>query len=146
MAIALVTGASRGIGKATALPQEVAAQDASTACVPDYQAGSLAAGSRRRLPVPSPGYERQSLLCDRFAPRWQAANKMCEPDGGRLIRATTTSLEVAAQGIRVNGVRPGFIYAGMRRAASGRVDRVKQGAADAASGQPGRSHRLSPGC
>ncbi len=37
------------------------------------------------------------------------------------------SLEVAAQGIRVNGVRPGFIYTDMHADGGepGRVDRVK---------------------
>jgi NAD(P)-dependent dehydrogenase (short-subunit alcohol dehydrogenase family) len=37
------------------------------------------------------------------------------------------SLEVAALGIRVNGVRPGFIYTGMHASGGepGRVDRIK---------------------
>ena len=48
------------------------------------------------------------------------------------------SLEVAAQGIRVNGVRPGFIYTDMHASGgeSGRVDRVKSALPMLRGGQP----------
>ncbi|MGD8164264.1 SDR family oxidoreductase [Pantoea sp. FN0307] len=48
------------------------------------------------------------------------------------------SLEVAAQGIRVNAVRPGFIYTGMHADGGepGRVDRVKESLPMKRGGQP----------
>ena len=51
---------------------------------------------------------------------------------------TGLSLEVAAQGIRVNGVRPGFIYTGMHADGGepGRVDRVKSALPMQRGGQP----------
>lgn len=51
---------------------------------------------------------------------------------------TGLSLEVAAQGIRVNAVRPGFIYTGMHADGGepGRVDRVKEGLPMKRGGQP----------
>lgn len=51
---------------------------------------------------------------------------------------TGLSLEVAAQGIRVNGVRPGFIYTDMHAAGgeAGRVDRVKFSLPMQRGGQP----------
>lgn len=46
--------------------------------------------------------------------------------------------EVAAQGIRVNGVRPGFIYTEMHASGGepGRVDRVKDSLPMRRGGQP----------
>lgn len=51
---------------------------------------------------------------------------------------TGLSLEVAAQGIRVNGVRPGFIYTEMHADGGepGRVDRVKSALPMQRGGQP----------
>lgn len=51
---------------------------------------------------------------------------------------TGLSLEVAAQGIRVNGVRPGFIYTEMHASGgeAGRVDRVKDLLPMKRGGQP----------
>ena len=51
---------------------------------------------------------------------------------------TGLSLEVAAQGIRVNGVRPGFIYTDMHASGgeAGRVDRVKFSLPMQRGGQP----------
>lgn len=51
---------------------------------------------------------------------------------------TGLSLEVAAQGIRVNGVRPGFIYTEMHTDGGepGRVDRVKSALPMQRGGQP----------
>lgn len=51
---------------------------------------------------------------------------------------TGLSLEVAAQGIRVNGVRPGFIYTDMHASGGevGRVDRVKFSLPMQRGGQP----------
>ncbi len=51
---------------------------------------------------------------------------------------TGLSLEVAAQGIRVNGVRPGFIYTQMHASGgeAGRVDRVKEALPMKRGGQP----------
>ncbi|URQ61967.1 SDR family oxidoreductase [Pantoea alhagi] len=51
---------------------------------------------------------------------------------------TGLSLEVAAQGIRVNAVRPGFIYTEMHADGGepGRVDRVKEGLPMKRGGQP----------
>lgn len=51
---------------------------------------------------------------------------------------TGLSLEVAAQGIRVNGVRPGFIYTEMHASGGepGRVDRVKDLLPMRRGGQP----------
>ncbi|ARJ40652.1 NAD(P)-dependent oxidoreductase [Pantoea alhagi] len=51
---------------------------------------------------------------------------------------TGLSLEVAAQGIRVNAVRPGFIYTGMHADGGepGRVDRVKESLPMKRGGQP----------
>lgn len=48
------------------------------------------------------------------------------------------SLEVAAQGIRVNAVRPGFIYTEMHAAGGepGRVDRIKDNLPMKRGGQP----------
>lgn len=54
------------------------------------------------------------------------------------------SLEVAAQGIRVNGVRPGFIYTGMHADGGepGRVDRVAPGIPMQRGGQPEEIARI----
>lgn len=56
------------------------------------------------------------------------------------VDALTTGLavEVAAQGIRVNGVRPGFIYTEMHASGgeAGRVDRVKTALPMQRGGQP----------
>ncbi|VYT73227.1 SDR family oxidoreductase [Metakosakonia massiliensis] len=51
---------------------------------------------------------------------------------------TGLSLEVAAQGIRVNGIRPGFIYTDMHASGGepGRVDRVKSLLPMQRGGQP----------
>ncbi|XXD08198.1 SDR family oxidoreductase [Klebsiella sp. R445] len=51
---------------------------------------------------------------------------------------TGLALEVAAQGIRVNGVRPGFIYTEMHASGGepGRVDRVKAALPMQRGGQP----------
>ena len=51
---------------------------------------------------------------------------------------TGLSLEVAAQGIRVNGVRPGLIYTDMHASGGepGRVDRVKSMLPMQRGGQP----------
>ncbi|WP_435927770.1 SDR family oxidoreductase [Dryocola sp. BD613] len=51
---------------------------------------------------------------------------------------TGLSLEVAAQGIRINGVRPGFIYTDMHASGgeAGRVDRVKFSLPMQRGGQP----------
>lgn len=51
---------------------------------------------------------------------------------------TGLSLEVAAQGIRVNGVRPGFIYTDMHASGGepGRVERVKAALPMQRGGQP----------
>jgi NAD(P)-dependent dehydrogenase (short-subunit alcohol dehydrogenase family) len=49
------------------------------------------------------------------------------------------SKEVAADGIRVNGVRPGFIYTDIhaRGGEAGRVDRIKHSLPMQRGGQPG---------
>lgn len=54
------------------------------------------------------------------------------------------SLEVAAQGIRVNGVRPGFIYTEMHADGGepGRVDRVASGIPMQRGGQPEEIARI----
>ncbi|XPE67509.1 SDR family NAD(P)-dependent oxidoreductase [Shigella flexneri] len=60
---------------------------------------------------------------------------------------TGLSLEVAAQGIRVNGVRPVF-YTGMHASGGepGRVDRVSRTSPCSAVGRRKRSRRPSSGC
>lgn len=81
-----------------------------------------------------------SFICAREAVKRMA---FCHGGQGGAIDTLTIglSLEIAAQGIRVNAVRPGFIYTDMhtdgREAA--RVDRVKDSLLMKRGGQTGRS-------
>lgn len=67
-----------------------------------------------------------------------AASRLAASKGAVDTLTTGLALEVAAQGIRVNGVRPGLIYTEMHASGGepGRVDRVKGSLPMRRGGQP----------
>ncbi|EEU3036242.1 SDR family oxidoreductase [Escherichia coli] len=125
MAIALVTGGSRGIGRATAL---LLAQEGYTVAV-NYQQNLHAAQEVMNL-IKNGGSGGAIVNVSSVASRLGSPGEYVDyaASKGAIDTLTTgLSLEVAAQGIRVNCVRPGFIYTEMHASGGepGRVDRVK---------------------
>ena len=174
MAIALISGASRGIGRATAL---LLAQEGYTVAV-NYHHNINAATEVVNTIVESGG-KATALRADisdeaQVMAMFEAVDRMGEPltalvnnagilftqctveslSAERINRVLATNyaaskgavdtlttglaLEVAAQGIRVNGVRPGLIYTEMHASGGepGRVDRVKNSLPMQRGGQP----------